>query len=196
MAQIQNVGDQLAADSGWLKSVEKGADYFDGPATDGLATLVHGELNLGDNWFEYVSVATATLSTGHLQAGITAGIEIADHVTKVTGDDALFVVNAAGLFGGVAWISPNANAAALDAGEGDAHGQRRVAAVARPGRQRLQPRCHASHAPPPGVKPQGVRVKPAPAEKNISDQVGVRGLAELAPGEVGQRGHGVGVVEQ
>jgi hypothetical protein len=117
IAQIQNVGDQLAADSGWLKQVEKGADYFDGPATDGLATLVHGELNLDDNSFEYVGVATASLYTGHLQAGVAAGIEIADHVTKVSGDNTLFVVNTTGLFGGVAWITPNADAAALDAGE-------------------------------------------------------------------------------
>jgi hypothetical protein len=117
MAQIQGAGDQLAADSAYLKLVEKGADYFDGPAADGLATLVHGELNLDDNSAEYVGVATATLATGQLQTGVAAGIEIADHVTKVTGDNTLFVVNSTGIFGGVAWITPAADVTALDAGE-------------------------------------------------------------------------------
>jgi hypothetical protein len=116
IAQIQNAGDQLAADSGYLKSVEKGADYFDGAASDGLAALVHGSLDV-EGKDEYVGVATATLATGHLQDGVAAGIEIADHVTKVTGENTLFLVNTTGLFGGVAWITPNADIAAVDAGE-------------------------------------------------------------------------------
>ena len=117
LAQIEQAGDALAGDSGFMKLVEKADDHFDGPYADGIATLVHGDVNLDDNSFEYVGVATATLATGHLQDGIAAGIEIADHVTKVTGDNTLFTVNTTGIFGGVAWITPNANAAALDAGE-------------------------------------------------------------------------------
>ena len=117
IGQVVNAGDQLTADSGYLKAIEKGADYFDGPATDGLATLVHGDLNLDNNSFEYVGVATATLANGHLQGGVAAGIEIADHVTKVTGDNTLFVVNTTGIFGGVAWLTPMADVARVDAGE-------------------------------------------------------------------------------
>jgi len=117
MAQIIQAGDALVGDAGFMKLVEKSDDHYDGPYVDGVATLVHGELNLEDNSFEHVGVATPTLATGHLQTGVAAGIEIADHVTKVTGDNTLFMVNTTGLFGGVAWITPNANAAALDAGE-------------------------------------------------------------------------------
>ena len=117
MAQIVQAGDALTADEGFMKLVEKSDDYFDGPYVDGIATLVHGDLNLDDNTAEYVGVATATLATGQLQAGLAAGIEIADHVTKVTGDNTLFLVNSTGPFGGVAWITPNADIAAVDAGE-------------------------------------------------------------------------------
>ena len=117
MAPIVQAGDALAADSGFMKLVEKADDHYDGPYVDGVAALVHGDVNLDDNSFEYVGVATATLATGRLQDGIAAGIEIADHVTKVTGENTLFMVNTTGIFGGVAWITPNADAAALDAGE-------------------------------------------------------------------------------
>ena len=117
IAQIQEAGDKLTADSGYLKSVEKAADYFDGHGTDGLAALVHGDLNLDDNSFEYVGVATATAANGRLQNAMAAGIEIADHVKKVTGDNTLFVVNSTGPFGGCAWLTPMADSTAVDAGE-------------------------------------------------------------------------------
>jgi hypothetical protein len=117
LAVLEQAGDALAADHGFQKLVEKGDDYFDGPLSDGLATLVHGELNLDDNTAQYVGVATATAANGRLQDAFAAGIQIADHVTKVTGDNCLFLVNSTGPFGGCAWITPNADAAALDAGE-------------------------------------------------------------------------------
>ena len=117
IAQIEQAGDALVADSGFMKLVEKTDDHFDGPYADGIATLVHGEPNLDDNSAEYVAVATATAANGRLQEAMAAGIEIADHVTKVTGDSTLFLVSTTGPFGSVAWITPNANAAALDAGE-------------------------------------------------------------------------------
>ena len=96
LAQIEQAGDALVGDAGFMKLVEKTDDHFDGPYADGVATLVHGDVNLDDNSFEYVGVATATLATGHLQVGLAAGIEIADHVTKVTGDNTLFTVNTTG----------------------------------------------------------------------------------------------------
>jgi hypothetical protein len=117
IVQIQDAGDKLTADSGYLKSVEKAADYFDGQGSDGLAALVHGDLDLTNNSFEYVGVATATAANGRLQEAMAAGISIADHVKKVTGDDTLFVVNSTGPFGGCAWLTPMADGAAVDAGE-------------------------------------------------------------------------------
>jgi hypothetical protein len=117
MAEIIAAGDALVADSGFMKLVEKDDDHFEGPFIDGIANLVHGEVDITDTSFEYVGVATATLVNAHLQEGVAAGIEIADHVTKVTGDNTLFMVNTTGIFGGVAWVTPTADAVALDAGE-------------------------------------------------------------------------------
>jgi len=117
IGDIEQGGDALAADGGFMKLVEKYDDLYDGPYADGIATVVHGEVDVTDSSFEYVGVATATLANGHFQDGIAAGIEIAEHVTKATGDNTLFTVNTTGIFGGVAWITPMVNAAAVDAGE-------------------------------------------------------------------------------
>jgi hypothetical protein len=117
IGDIEAAGDALTADGGFMKLLEKSDELFDGPYVDGLATLVHGDVNLDDTSFEYVGVAIATLANGRLQEGIAAGVEIADQVTKDTGDNTLFTVNTTGIFGGVAWITPMANAAAVDAGE-------------------------------------------------------------------------------
>jgi hypothetical protein len=117
IGEIEQAGDALAADGGFMKLVEKYDDLYEGPYVDGIATVVHGDANPDDTSFEYVGVAVATLANGHLQEGIAAGIEIAEQVTKATGDSTLFTVNTTGIFGGVAWITPMANAAAVDAGE-------------------------------------------------------------------------------
>jgi hypothetical protein len=117
MAQVIEAGDALVADAGFMKLVEKTDDHFDGPYVDGIAALVHGDVDVEDTSFEYVGVATATAANGRLQQAIAAGIEIADHVKKVTGDNTLFVVNSTGPFGGCAWITPMADSGAVDAGE-------------------------------------------------------------------------------
>ena len=66
---------------GYMKSVEKGADHFDGPVADGLATLVHGDPGPRRRPGEYVGVATATAANGRLKDAIAGGIEIADHAS-------------------------------------------------------------------------------------------------------------------
>jgi hypothetical protein len=117
LATIEQAGDALVADAGFMKLIEKDDDRFDGPYVDGLSTLVHGELDLSDNTAQYVGVATATPANGQLQAALAAGIEIAEHVTKVTGDNTLFFVNNTGIFGGLTWVTPAVDAAAVDAAE-------------------------------------------------------------------------------
>ena len=117
IGDIEQGGDALAADSGFMKLVEKYDDLYEGPYVDGIATVVHGDVDPSDTSYEYVGVAVATLANGRLQEGIAAGIEIAEAVTKATGDNTLFTVNNTGIFGGVAWITPMANVAAVDAGE-------------------------------------------------------------------------------
>jgi hypothetical protein len=117
LAEIMDAGDKLATSSDWQKLIARGDDLFEGPVVDGLASLVHGTPDLSAGPPDYVGVATAVAAQGRLSDAIGAGIEIADQVTKTTGQNTLFMVNSTGLYGGVAWITPSANISEVDAGE-------------------------------------------------------------------------------
>jgi hypothetical protein len=43
IGDIEQGGDALAADSGFMKLVEKYDDLYEGPYVDGIATVVHGD---------------------------------------------------------------------------------------------------------------------------------------------------------
>ena len=116
MAQIEQGGDALIADSGFQKAVEKSDDYFDGPYVDNLATLVHGTPDLA-SVPQYATVATATAANGRLGDAIAGGIEIADAATKIGGYNTLFLVGATGPFGACAWITGVPDIQGVEAGE-------------------------------------------------------------------------------
>lgn len=114
---LEVAGDQLTADSGYLKAVEEGDDYFDGGTVDGLAQLVHGTLDPDANP-TYAAVVVAASANGRLGDAISGGIEIAQFATRVSGQSTLFLVSATGPYGGVAWITGNPDIESLEAGEG------------------------------------------------------------------------------
>ena len=120
---------------------------------DGLASLVHGTPDLSAGPPDYVGVATAVAAQGRLSDAIGAGIEIADQVTKTTGQNTLFMVNSTGLYGGVAWITPSANISEVDAGETALDGRPGVAQADRPCRYGLRARRGASHLSPYRLNP-------------------------------------------
>jgi hypothetical protein len=117
LAEIEAAGDALAADAAFMKLVEKGDDYFDGPLEDGLASLVHGAPDPDAPPPNYVVVATAVAAPGRLGAAITSGIEIADLATRVSGQDTLFVVGSTGPYGQMAWLTGAPDLATVEAGE-------------------------------------------------------------------------------
>jgi hypothetical protein len=114
-AEIIEAGDKLAASSSWLDLLERGGDYFEGPVQDGLATVLAGTVEPGADPPEYVGVATAVAAPGRLSDAVSFGIELAEHAKALTGQDAVFLLNATGLYGGVSWLIPSADIAAVDA---------------------------------------------------------------------------------
>lgn len=54
---------------------------------------------------------------GRLGSAITAGIEIADVATRVSGQDTLFVVASTGPYGQMAWLTGAPDIATVEAGE-------------------------------------------------------------------------------
>jgi hypothetical protein len=116
--EIEQAADKLMAAPEYLESVKAGDEFGKGPVVDGLAMLVHGELDLAAGPPNYAGVASAVAAPGHLSDAIAAGIEIAEHATRVSGQNTLFAVNSTGPFGGCAWLTGSPDIDTVEAGEG------------------------------------------------------------------------------
>lgn len=117
LSELEQASDKLMASPEYLDAVATGETYGEGPVVDSLAMLVHGEVD-PDATANYVTVASAVAAPGHLGDAITAGIEIADHATRVSGQSTLFVVNSTGAYGGCAWLTAAPDIDTVEQGEG------------------------------------------------------------------------------
>jgi hypothetical protein len=118
LSEIEQAADKLAASPEYLDSVKAGDQFGEGPVVDGLAALVHGELDLAAGPPSYVTVASAVAAPGHLSDAIAGGIEIAKHATRVSGQNTLFTVNSTGPYGGCAWLTGCPDIDTVESGEG------------------------------------------------------------------------------
>jgi len=116
LADIETAGDKLAVDAGFMRSVEESDSLFDGPISDGLATIVHGTPDL-DQPGGYVAVVTATAANGRLTDAISLGIEVADAATRVGGQPTVFAIANTGGYGNVMWFTASPDIQTLEAGE-------------------------------------------------------------------------------
>jgi len=117
LSEIEQGADKLGGSPQYLDNVKAGQVYIDGPVVDGLSTLVHGTLDLTGDPPNYVTAAQAVAAPGRLSDAITSGIEIADHVTKASGQPTMFVVNSTGPYGGCAWLTASPDINTVEQGE-------------------------------------------------------------------------------
>lgn len=117
LEELEVATDKLAVSNAFNDVVEKGSSLFAGPVTDGLASLVHGELDPSAALPAYAGVARAVAANGQLSGAVSAGVEIAEAATRITGARTAFVVDSTGPFGGCAWITGHADIGALQASE-------------------------------------------------------------------------------
>lgn len=117
MVDIETMGDKLIADHEYLKLVKKGNSHFEGPLTDGLATVIYGEVDPDAPRANYVGVATATAANGRIGDAVAGAIAIADKATAITGIPMMVAVGATGPFGGIAWMTGSPDLATMEAGE-------------------------------------------------------------------------------
>ena len=117
LSELEQAFDKLMAAGEYLESVKAGEQFGEGPVVDGLATLVHGEVDLAAGSPAYATIATAVAAPGHLSDAIGAGIEIAEHATRVSGQNTLFVVNSTGPYGGCAWLTGSPDIDTVENGE-------------------------------------------------------------------------------
>jgi hypothetical protein len=116
LTDVEAAGDKLAADTVFNRMVQDADGYFDGPMSDALATIVHGEVD-PDQPSNYVAVVTAVAANGRLTDAVSGGIELAQAATRIGGQDTAFAVGSTGPYGAVMWFTGSPDLATLEASE-------------------------------------------------------------------------------
>jgi hypothetical protein len=114
LATIETAMDRLQGDDGFAELADRGAQFTEGGADDGLAQILHGEPD-PNRPVNYVNIVQAVCANRNLARGLGVGIEIAQMAEKITGTPTLFVNAVTGPYGSVAWISAFETVQALEA---------------------------------------------------------------------------------
>ncbi len=117
LEELEAAEDKLAVSDSYMDLAEKGAQLFVGPLTDGLATVVSGQIDRSAPLPSYVTVARAVAANGRLTEAMTAGVEIAEAATRISGVQTSFLADATGAYGGCRWNSGHADIASMQRAE-------------------------------------------------------------------------------
>lgn len=99
---------KLLADDGYFELLEKGQDLVGQPGQDLLRELVHGGPEAGGDPPPIGAVATVTTATAlvdRMADAVGWGVEIAQHVTGITGAPVSVLTNVFGQMGQITWIA-------------------------------------------------------------------------------------------
>ncbi len=116
LSSLEAADEKLMLDAEYLAAIDQGTAYIDGGVDDLLFNVVHGEPD-PDRDVQYVSTVRAVCASGNLGRGMEVGVQIAQRAEEITGVPTLFVANATGPYGGVAWLTGFENLPALETGE-------------------------------------------------------------------------------
>lgn len=105
LVELEGANDKLTASDSFIDLVDRGAALLAGPASDGLAQVVAGEIDPAAPTPQYVTIASASAANGQLRAAMAGGVEIAEASTRITGVPTVFYVAATGPYGGCMWSS-------------------------------------------------------------------------------------------
>lgn len=119
-ARVEGVADlaakaaPLADDSTYQDLLTKGAELVTGPASDSLATPLHGDLGDPPPVGSYAVVTNAAIANGKYAEAVGWGIDVAQHVTSITGLPVAMLMQEYGQFGVLTWIGISADAEGVD----------------------------------------------------------------------------------
>lgn len=119
--RVDGIADLLAksapldGDAEYQAKLAAGAEYMAGPPQDSLATPLHGDLGDPPPVGSMAVVTNAVIANGHYAEAVGWGIEVAEHVTSLTGMPLGLMMQEYGTFGQLTWIGIGADAAAVDA---------------------------------------------------------------------------------
>jgi hypothetical protein len=112
-ADLATMNQKLAEDADYLDKTNAARQMFiPGSFEDGLTNIVHTAGDVGP--MAYVSSLSALGIAGKMPEVMAFGIDIADHVSSVTGSNVSFCTDVFAEVGRVTWIAGYADAAAID----------------------------------------------------------------------------------
>jgi hypothetical protein len=115
IADLMAKAAPLADDADYQAKLAKGAEIVVGPPQDSLATPLHGDLGDPPPVGAMAVVTNAVIANGRYAEAVGWGIDVAQHVTSLTGMPVGLMMQEYGAFGQLTWIGVGADAAAIDA---------------------------------------------------------------------------------
>jgi hypothetical protein len=115
LADLQAKAAPLAGDADYQAKLAQGAAIVVGPPQDSLATPLHGDLGDPPPVGAMAVVTNAVIANGQYAEAVGWGIDVAQHVTSLTGMPVGLMMQEYGTFGQLTWIGIGADAAAVDA---------------------------------------------------------------------------------
>lgn len=115
VADLMEKAAPLADDAAYQAALAKGAEIMVGPPEDRLATPLSGELGDPPPVGAWAVVTNAVIANGKYEEAVGWGIDVAEHVTSVSGMPVGLMMQEYGTFGQLTWIGVGADAAAVDA---------------------------------------------------------------------------------
>lgn len=117
LEHLETAQDKLAVSDSFIAMAESGSHLFVGPLQDSIAQVVTGGRDPSAPLPSYVTVARAVAANGRLSDAMTAGVEIAEAATRITGAATSFLVDATGPYGGCRWNTGFADIGSLERAE-------------------------------------------------------------------------------
>jgi hypothetical protein len=115
IADLMAKAAPLADDADYQAKLARGADIVVGAPQDSLATPLHGDLGDPPPVGSMVVVTNAVIANGQYAEAVGWGIDVAQHVTSLTGMPVGLMMQDYGTFGQLTWVGVGADAAAIDA---------------------------------------------------------------------------------
>lgn len=123
IAGLMAMQEKFVGDTDYEAILAKGAGFRAGPAMDGLSEPILGDMDAGPPPVgTIVAVTSAQIAEGKYADAIAWGVEVAQHVEKVSGTPVAFLRDVFGPFGSVRWISGYPDGAAADAANAAVNG--------------------------------------------------------------------------
>lgn len=115
-AEMGAASEKLLADPGYLEQIGAAADLFESSAEDMIADMV-AMAGDGGHTGDYASLVRAQCAGGKVGEAMAWGVDILNHVSGITGRDAIFTRSLYGAWGGVGWITLASSLEEVDAAE-------------------------------------------------------------------------------